>query len=349
LLDRLEKHIAEDDLAIAWHLVKHRGLVLLSCPYVNFISASEYLAHRGPLANYPSVRKIFGFAGAYPYQHQSGQLDARGGIIKWGNSGLRYALGMFGNQLLKNPYFAQALPPADDEEERKKQLSKRRWRVVQKALRVFTLMEAQGKLFEPPTWKGKPLKTDDPIAKLKDALWNRVEDRTELLSLLKTAEHTLQQMGLTKPTVSKTPKKPTSSRPSRKPKTPWRNESHARDQADRPIDDSEITNCKKQTTQEQAVPLTCQRPSNGRCGARQQLEAFVQLHAIGGRGPLQKVCQGSQVKFERAGAPRSSCKKLSDVLPLAVAHILRATAHSPTPTESDTTRSENNDVKQFER
>jgi transposase len=99
--------IARLEREIAGLLVATPYVLLMSIPGINVVSAAEFAAEAGPMANYATPRSITGRAGLYPSRYQSDQVDhANGPLVRSANRTLRNAIMLIADNLVGcNAYF----------------------------------------------------------------------------------------------------------------------------------------------------------------------------------------------------------------------------------------------------
>jgi transposase len=91
---------------LAGRLVQTPYVLLLSFPGINVVSAAEFAAEMGPIANSPSDAAITGRAGLYPSRYQSDAVDHTGPLVRRGNRALRYVILLIAENLLRcNDHF----------------------------------------------------------------------------------------------------------------------------------------------------------------------------------------------------------------------------------------------------
>ncbi len=84
--------IRDLEAELAGLLVKTPYVLLLSFPGINVVSAAEFAAEMGPIANSPGDAAITGRAGLYPSRYQSDAADHTGPLVRRGNRALRYVI-----------------------------------------------------------------------------------------------------------------------------------------------------------------------------------------------------------------------------------------------------------------
>jgi transposase len=105
---RKEREIQALERQIAAALARTSYILLLTIPGINVVSAAEYAAEMGPIANYASSRSITGRAGLFPARYQSDQVDLTGSLVRCANRRLRYAIMQIADNLIScNHYFAK--------------------------------------------------------------------------------------------------------------------------------------------------------------------------------------------------------------------------------------------------
>jgi hypothetical protein len=98
--------IRDLEAELAGLLVKTPYVLLLSFPGINVVSAAEFAAEMGPIANSPSDAAITGRAGIYPSRYQSDAVDHAGPLVRRGNRPLRYVILSIAENLLRcNDHF----------------------------------------------------------------------------------------------------------------------------------------------------------------------------------------------------------------------------------------------------
>jgi transposase len=91
---------------LAGLLVKTPYVLLLSFPGINVVSAAEFAAEMGPIANSPGDAAITGRAGIFPSRYQSDATDHAGPLVRRGNRALRYVILLIAENLLRcNDHF----------------------------------------------------------------------------------------------------------------------------------------------------------------------------------------------------------------------------------------------------
>ena len=98
--------IRDLEAELAGLLVKTPYVLLLSSPGINVVSAAEFAAEMGPIANSPGDAAITGRAGLYPSRYQSDATDLTGPLVRRGNHALRYVILLIAENLLRcNDHF----------------------------------------------------------------------------------------------------------------------------------------------------------------------------------------------------------------------------------------------------
>jgi hypothetical protein len=98
--------IRDLEAELAGLLVKTPYMLLLSFPGINVVSAAEFAAEMGPIANSPGDAAITGRAGIYPSRYQSDAVDHSGPLVRRGNRPLRYVILLIAENLLRcNDHF----------------------------------------------------------------------------------------------------------------------------------------------------------------------------------------------------------------------------------------------------
>jgi transposase len=93
---------------LAGLLARTPYVLLLSFPGINVVSAAEFAAEMGPIANSPGDGAITGRAGLYPSRYQSDAVDHTGPLVRRGNRALRYVILMIAENLLRcNDHFRE--------------------------------------------------------------------------------------------------------------------------------------------------------------------------------------------------------------------------------------------------
>lgn len=81
-------------------------VLLLRIPGIHVVSAAEFAAEMGPIADYANANAITGRAGLFHSRYQSDAVDRKGRLVRRGNRRLRFALLLIAVNLLKvNRYF----------------------------------------------------------------------------------------------------------------------------------------------------------------------------------------------------------------------------------------------------
>jgi transposase len=93
--------IRDLEAELAGLLVKTPYVLLLSFPGINVVSAAEFAAEMGPIANSPSDGAITGRAGLYPSRYQSDATDLAGPLVRRGNHALRHVILLIAENLLR--------------------------------------------------------------------------------------------------------------------------------------------------------------------------------------------------------------------------------------------------------
>lgn len=164
---------------LAEFLVHTPAIVLISIPYVNVPSASEFAAEMGPFSDFRHARQVIKKTGTNPGRYQTGKYDSPDTpITRQGMSSLRNIVSLISNNLAHNKYFAKW---CDEFITEGKDKSLAKTVLGNKFIRISFAMMRDHKLFEPRDWKGESL-ADDPIEKLKKFLSeNRAEHLIESL------------------------------------------------------------------------------------------------------------------------------------------------------------------------
>ena len=101
-----QRAIRDLEAELAGLLVKTPYVLLLSFPGINVVSAAEFAAEMGPIANSPGDAAITGRAGIYPSRYQSDAVDHAGPLVRRGNRPLRYVILLIAENLLRcNDHF----------------------------------------------------------------------------------------------------------------------------------------------------------------------------------------------------------------------------------------------------
>jgi len=160
------------EIEIAKYLAKTPGLLLLSIPYVNVVSAAEFVGEMGAVTNFSKNTKVINLAGLNPCKFQTSEYEfEHGGVTKQGRARLRYIVSVIAQDLLNgNDYFIAYYNRLVNEMGKDKRLTKTA--VCNKFIRVACTMMRERRLFNPPTWTGRSL-TDDPLVKLEKFLKER--------------------------------------------------------------------------------------------------------------------------------------------------------------------------------
>jgi len=104
------QQIAKREQEMAGFLVRTPYVVLLSIPGIGIVTAAEFAAEMGPIANYASDQAITGRAGIYPSRYQSDKVDrCDGPLVRRANRTLRAAIMMIAENLLNCNRFFQTL------------------------------------------------------------------------------------------------------------------------------------------------------------------------------------------------------------------------------------------------
>ncbi len=165
-LKRANENIRLFAIKQAEFLVRTPAVLLLSIPYINVPSASEYAAEVGPLTDFRHARQIIKKAGTNPAKYQTGKFVATGvPITREGMSNLRNILMLIANNLTQNKYFKNWY---DAFTAKGKDNNLAKVALGNKFIRISFAMMRAGCLFNPPDWDGKP---DDPIEKLEKFLF----------------------------------------------------------------------------------------------------------------------------------------------------------------------------------
>lgn len=101
--DRLAKtrQIQAVERDIAALLAQTPYLLLLRIPGIHVVSAAEFAAEMGPIADYANANAITGRAGLFHSRYQSDAVDRKGRLVRRGNRRLRFALLLIADNLLK--------------------------------------------------------------------------------------------------------------------------------------------------------------------------------------------------------------------------------------------------------
>jgi transposase len=143
-----ERQIQALERQIASLLVRTPYVLLVSIPGINVVTAAQYAAEAGPMANYANARCITGRAGLYPSRHQSDQVDFSGPMIKCANHRLRFALMQIAdNLILCNHYIRNLVAPWRLRKDDPRLI---RVRVAARFSRISFQMVAGGKVFDHP-------------------------------------------------------------------------------------------------------------------------------------------------------------------------------------------------------
>ena len=98
--------IRDIEAELAGLLAKTPYVLLLSFPGINVVSAAEFAAEMGPIANSPGDGAITGRAGLFPSRYQSDATDHAGPLVRRGNHALRYIILLIAENLLRcNDHF----------------------------------------------------------------------------------------------------------------------------------------------------------------------------------------------------------------------------------------------------
>jgi len=160
------------EIETAKYLARTPGFLLLSIPYVNVASASEFVGEMGAIANFVKNTKVIKLAGLNPRKFQTGEYEfEHGGVTKQGRASLRYIVSVISQDLLNgNDYFIAFYNRLVNEKGKNERLAKTA--VGNKFIRIACVMMRDKKLFNPPTWTGRYL-TDNPVAKFEKFLKER--------------------------------------------------------------------------------------------------------------------------------------------------------------------------------
>jgi transposase len=123
-------------------------VLLLRIPGINVVSAAEFAAEMGPIADYANPNAITGRAGLFHARYQSDAVDRKGPLVRRGNRRLRSALLLIADNLLRiNRHFRGC------GEVWKRQNRNRRWQHVRVATHfsrlAFTLVGGRVSLAHP--------------------------------------------------------------------------------------------------------------------------------------------------------------------------------------------------------
>jgi transposase len=145
---RKELEIQALEREIAQMLCRTPYVLLMSIPGVNVVSAAEYAAEMGPIANYANARCITGRAGLYPSRYQSDQVDLSGSLVKCANRRLRFTIMQIAdNLILCNHYFRNLGAPWRSRGDDPRLI---RVRVAMRFSRISFQMVAGEKVFDHP-------------------------------------------------------------------------------------------------------------------------------------------------------------------------------------------------------
>ena len=145
---RKEQEISALERDIARLLCATPYVLLMSIAGINVVSAAEYAAEMGPIANYANARCITGRAGLFPSRYQSDQVDVAGGLARRANRRLRAAIMMISDNLIScNHYFGSL---AEKWRANKDDARLIRVRVAQRFTRISFQMVAGGSIFDHP-------------------------------------------------------------------------------------------------------------------------------------------------------------------------------------------------------
>lgn len=194
---RLEQiSVAEQEMA--GFLARSRYVLLLSLPGVGVVTAAEFAAEMGPIANYANDAAITGRAGIYPSRYQSDGVDRSDGpLVRRGNRRLRAIILMIANNLitcnkffmgLKDKWRGEGMPePAI------------RVRAGKKFCRIAYRMVAGGKVFHHSGCQGP----DAILAKLtrfhvdhRTGMEQTLADLEAAVKLIPTSEHATEAESL---------------------------------------------------------------------------------------------------------------------------------------------------------
>jgi len=165
------------------------SFVLLSIPWINVPSASEYASEVGHFDNFISPKQITAFLGIAPKKFKTGKVSFENGhITKKGKNQGRSAVITIANNLVQgNDYYAPLYLSLIARGKAKQQA---KVAIANKFIRNSFRMVENSQLFEPPAWTGPTLK-NDPISKLKDFLHNNTNDKTLIEQIVAQAQQTL--------------------------------------------------------------------------------------------------------------------------------------------------------------
>lgn len=161
-------------------LVQNPGLLLLSVPEIGLVTAAEFSAEMGPVAQYDYAGQVIKTAGTNPLVKESGGKRPRyGSISKQGNPQFRHIIYLVGRNLAigrTNLYFKSYA----DKLRKKGKNSKQIYIAVgNKFIRVAFAMLRDHRLFDPPVWEGESL-TRNILDKIE-----KPENKTTALNILK--------------------------------------------------------------------------------------------------------------------------------------------------------------------